>query len=416
MRNRQLASTVTSGSYKCTREQLSLQKEWNRCFQFRDSSFVTESDNVRVKMRGLTSVLSMCLVLTLVLAENKENAETKEQVLPAGHAQHDPLGGQKETADGERNKHRDHEAVLGSREEALDADDLTPAQAKNRLEQLAKSHDLDKDGKISKEEFITWIMQSLKSLDEEEALKLLTEQDGDGDGKLTFGEYLKQQYDYSQEEVKAMKAKGDADDKSILEVIDEDEKRFTAADLDKDGSLDKSEYVAFVHPYDYEHMYAFEVQHRLKDFDKDNDTAVSLAEFIGGIKTERSLLFSSANTVDISQQSDTSDQTISTFNFNNEKNLNVEDLDTDTIAVDKMKFKKFDTNGDNFLKDDELTKWLTQGMQETAAEEVEYLISKADTNKDGFLSIEEIRNADEDFIASKATDYGETLLKFKDEL
>ncbi|XP_067679887.1 nucleolar GTP-binding protein 2-like [Haliotis asinina] len=232
-------------------------------------------------MRGLTCVLSLCLVITLALAENKENAEKKEQALPAGHAQHDALGGEKETPDGERNKHRDHEAVLGSREEALEADDLTPVQAKNRLEQLAKSHDLDKDGKISKEEFITWIMASLKSLDEEEALKMLAEQDGDGDGKLTFGEFLKQQFDYSQDEVKAMRAKGDPEDKTILEVIDEDEKRFTAADLDKDGALDKSEYVAFVHPYDYEHMHAYEVQHRLKDFDKDNDTAVSLAEFLG---------------------------------------------------------------------------------------------------------------------------------------
>ncbi|XP_071117265.1 reticulocalbin-2-like [Haliotis cracherodii] len=375
MRNRQLATTATSGSYKCTREHLRVQKELNRCFPFLDSSSVSESDNVRVTMKGFTCVLSMCLAMTLVLAVTKVNAENKEKIAPAAHAQHDPLGGVNETADGERNKHRDHEAVLGSREEAQDADDLTPEQAKNRLEKLAKTHDLDKDGRISKEEFITWILQSLKSLDEEEALKKLAEEDGDGDGKLAFGEYLKQQYDYSQEELKAIKEKPlDDDHKFMIETIGEDEKRFTAADLDKNGILDKSEYVAFMHPYDYEHMHAYEIEHRLKEFDTDNDTAVSLIEFLA------------------------------------------DEDDEDATSMDQLKFKRYDTDNDGFLKGDELKTWLTQGNLETATEEVEYLTSKADANKDGFLSLAEIRDHDEDFISSKATDYGETLLKFKDEL
>ncbi|XP_048255832.1 reticulocalbin-2-like isoform X3 [Haliotis rufescens] len=375
MRNRQLATTATSGSYKCTREHLRVQKELNRCFPFLDSSSVSESDNVRVTMKGFTCVLSMCLAMTLVLAVTKVNAENKEKIAPAAHAQHDPLGGVNETADGERNKHRDHEAVLGSREEAQDADDLTPEQAKNRLEKLAKTHDLDKDGRISKEEFITWILQSLKSLDEEEALKKLAEEDGDGDGKLAFGEYLKQQYDYSQEELKAIKEKPlDDDHKFMIETIGEDEKRFTAADQDKNGILDKSEYVAFMHPYDYEHMHAYEIEHRLKEFDQDNDTAVSLIEFLA------------------------------------------DEDDEDATSMDQLRFRKYDTDNDGFLKGDELKTWLTQGNLETATEEVEYLTSKADANKDGFLSLAEIRDHDEDFISSKATDYGDTLLKFKDEL
>lgn len=64
-------------------------------------------------MKGFTCVLSMCLAMTLVLTVTKVNAENKEKIAPAAHAQHDPLGGVNETADGERNKHRDHEAVLG---------------------------------------------------------------------------------------------------------------------------------------------------------------------------------------------------------------------------------------------------------------------------------------------------------------
>ncbi|XP_048255830.1 reticulocalbin-2-like isoform X2 [Haliotis rufescens] len=408
MRNRQLATTATSGSYKCTREHLRVQKELNRCFPFLDSS------SVRVTMKGFTCVLSMCLAMTLVLAVTKVNAENKEKIAPAAHAQHDPLGGVNETADGERNKHRDHEAVLGSREEAQDADDLTPEQAKNRLEKLAKTHDLDKDGRISKEEFITWILQSLKSLDEEEALKKLAEEDGDGDGKLAFGEYLKQQYDYSQEELKAIKEKPlDDDHKFMIETIGEDEKRFTAADQDKNGILDKSEYVAFMHPYDYEHMHAYEIEHRLKEFDQDNDTAVSLIEFLAEFKRARSFLYSSANIVRI-QHPETSDISLSTLKLDNKKTLNEDD--EDATSMDQLRFRKYDTDNDGFLKGDELKTWLTQGNLETATEEVEYLTSKADANKDGFLSLAEIRDHDEDFISSKATDYGDTLLKFKDEL
>lgn len=40
--------------------------------------------------------------------------------------------------------------------------------------------------------------------------------------------------------------------------------------------------MAFMHPYDYEHMHAYEIEHRLKEFDQDNDTAVSLIEFLAG--------------------------------------------------------------------------------------------------------------------------------------
>ena len=65
-------------------------------------------------------------------------------------------------------------------------------------------------------------------------------------------------------------------------MVDEDERRFAAADLNNDGVLDKNEYVAFYHPYDYEYMHKFEIERGIKDYDKDNDGVVTVDEFIGG--------------------------------------------------------------------------------------------------------------------------------------
>lgn len=43
-------------------------------------------------------------------------------------------------------------------------------------------------------------------------------------------------------------------------------------------------------------------------------------------------------------------------------------------------------------------------------------MENSDTNKDGVLSIDEIVDHHEIFVGSEATDYGEHLHKFKDEL
>lgn len=51
-----------------------------------------------------------------------------------------------------------------------------------------------------------------------------------------------------------------------------------------------------------------------------------------------------------------------------------------------------------------------------ADQEVEHLMENSDSDKDGRLSIQEIIDHHEIFVGSEATDYGEHLHKFKDEL
>lgn len=51
-----------------------------------------------------------------------------------------------------------------------------------------------------------------------------------------------------------------------------------------------------------------------------------------------------------------------------------------------------------------------------ADQEVDHLVENSDDNRDGKLSIQEIVDHHEIFVGSEATDYGEHLHKFKDEL
>ncbi|XP_046327571.2 calumenin-like isoform X2 [Haliotis rufescens] len=363
IRNRQLATTTTSGYFEFVNA--SSERVLRETERKLPSCFVSRRPNyccIIVMMKCLVCVLSLCVALTVVLA-------VKE-----AHAPHDPLGGEKEI-DGERNKHRDHEAVLGSRHDAEEADELSSERAKELLEKLATKHDLDGDKRISKDEFITWILQSFKSLDAEEALERFKEEDVNHDNIIGWDEYLKQQYDYSLEDMKKMRAQPDEDDnKNMVEMVDEDERRFNGADLDKSGSLDKSEYVAFYHPYDFEHMHQYEIERGIKDYDKDGDGQVSMKEFVG----------------------------------------DVDDMESRT--TEETQFKGYDKNGDGFLQGSELKKWLVQDNMDSAVEEVDHLMDVADGDKDGFLTFPEIREHQEEFVSSQATDYGTTLEKMRDEL
>jgi Ca2+-binding EF-hand superfamily protein len=59
-----------------------------------------------------------------------------------------------------------------------------------------------------------------------------------------------------------------------------EEEKFNAADLDKNGILDKKEYAAFNNPYEYKHMWDVELKQTLKEYDTNKNGVVDLNEFI----------------------------------------------------------------------------------------------------------------------------------------
>ena len=80
--------------------------------------------------------------------------------------------------------------------------------------------------------------------------------------------------------------------------------------------------------------------------------------------------------------------------------------DKETQLVEAENFRSFDTNGDNLLDREEIKGWVIPDNRETALEESIHLIEETDTNRDGYLSKEEILDKHEAWVGSAATDYG----------
>lgn len=59
-----------------------------------------------------------------------------------------------------------------------------------------------------------------------------------------------------------------------------DRTRWSVADQDRDGNLNKEEYSAFLHPEGFDHMKHLITRETLEDMDKDGDGLVSLEEYI----------------------------------------------------------------------------------------------------------------------------------------
>lgn len=294
-----------------------------------------------------------------------------EQVNHGPHVPH-------QRPDGQHNEDFDHEAILGS--EALDEEfaGLDPEEARRRLLELAKKHDKDGDGSISMEEMYDWMVYSFQSLDQEEAIERMEEEDADENGHVSEMEYLEKNFGFTPSDIAGIReaigglkeGKNEEQQEQIrtLKLIDEDLRRFRGADLDGDGVLNKEEYIAFFFPYNFGHMHGFELELYLSENDKDGDGKISREEF----------------------RKDPSN-------------------DHEARITADENFKEFDKNKDGVLTLDELKDWVIPNMDEQAMEEAQHLIEMADENKDGVLSMEEIGEKTHDFVGSTVTDYGNIL-------
>ncbi|CAN7976297.1 unnamed protein product [Ixodes persulcatus] len=141
----------------------------------------------------------------------------------------------------------DHEAILGSRDAADEYDQLSPEEAKRRLQELAVKMDKDGDGYVDRTELIEWILRSFKLLTQEEAAERFEDEDKDGDGKVTWDEHVREAFGSSHRDT-------DPNEEDDLRLMEEDDRYFKAADANKDGALDKEEFPKFSHPSEFPEM------------------------------------------------------------------------------------------------------------------------------------------------------------------
>lgn len=260
--------------------------------------------------------------------------------------------------------HADHRAILGSRKTADEFDELSIEESKKRLKGLAHKMDMNEDGFVDGNELTDWVERSMVSLDNEEVTERLIEMDTDGDKMVSWEEYIADSF--PDRDVKDL----DADDKKLMI---EDELYFKAADLDGDGKLSKDELSAFLNPENYKHMHKTLVEITMSEKDLNKDGAIDLKEFLGEM---------------------------------------ADNDHSEWHAVESNRFMtEYDSDGDGVLRGEEVRRWMIPDVKTVAKQEATHLISGADIDKDGKLSITEIVDAHQLFVGSEATNYGEELHK-----
>lgn len=206
------------------------------------------------------------------------------------------------------------------------------------------------------------------------------EGDEDGDGAVTWPEYLRGEFDIDEDE-SIDKFKSDPERQDDIALIEEDQILFQAADKDRDGKLTKTEYLAFTHPEEDPEMIRPVLALTLKSKDKNGDGKIDFKEYVGD---------------------------------------RAKDQTKEWLVDEKERFDSdLDKDKDGSLNEAEIIAWVIPDNTEIATDEVNHLFAGADEDVDGLLSEQEIVNNHDLFVGSEATDYGEHLVdpgRFDDEL
>lgn len=280
---------------------------------------------------------------------------------------------------GQHHSEFDHEAILGSVKEAEEFDHLDPVEAKRRLRILLTKMDLDKDEHIDRKELHSWILRSFKMLSEEESQDRFEDADENEDGVVTWSEYIADSYGISgSDEDNEVSGEDKSEENKLLS---DDKIIFEAADKNKDGSLNKVEFLMFSHPEEHPAMLPVILKQTLQDKDTDGDGFISFQEFIGDRAKHQ---------------------------------------DKEWLIIEKEKFdNEFDNDKDGKLSGAEILSWVVPSNDEIADEEVNHLFAASDDDHDDLLAFDEILDHHEIFVGSEATDYGDHLHNihiFQDEL
>ena len=84
-------------------------------------------------------------------------------------------------------------------------------------------------------------------------------------------------------------------------------------------------------------------------------------------------------------------------------------MEEEELLGEKENFKFNDADGDGSLNKEEVMKWVSPDLEKIAAEEASHLMEETDKDKDGQLTVEEVKDQHELWVGSEATDYGDML-------
>ncbi|KAI7802728.1 reticulocalbin-2 [Triplophysa rosa] len=270
-------------------------------------------------------------------------------------------------------------AFLGS-EDNNEIRKLSPTEQRNILLEIVEKIDTDSDIYLSPEEITLWIQRVYRSYALHDAEERFPEFDFNSDGLVSWDEYNAVTHGHTVK-VDEDAVLEDAEEESLRFLHAKEKRRFDYADMDGSGGLNLTEFLAFTHPSEVDHMADFAIEDVLSEYDLDKDGFISLSEFIGDLRA------------------------------------NEQDEPSQWEVEEVVRFKDlYDQDKDGKLNRDEQLRWVAPNSYGTAREEAIHLIQEMDQDGDERLSVTEILKKQDTFMHSEVTDYGRQLHVPHDEL
>ncbi|XP_018603176.1 reticulocalbin-2 isoform X3 [Scleropages formosus] len=181
--------------------------------------------------------------------------------------------------------HKDHssEHHVGSQKHE-EIKKLSPNEQKKKLVEIVKKIDIDSDKQLSAEEITQWIQLVYRQYALEDAEERFPKFDTNKDGVISWGEYnmFVHEHPFDDEEQKAVEG---PEEESLRFLHLKEKRRFEFADADGIPGLNLTEFLAFTHPSEVDHMADYTIEDVLYEYDKNKDGLISLQEFLGDIRT-----------------------------------------------------------------------------------------------------------------------------------
>ncbi|KAK9516686.1 hypothetical protein VZT92_024604 [Zoarces viviparus] len=278
----------------------------------------------------------------------------------------------------QHNPEHDLDILLGD-EDTEEIKKLSPAEQKKKMMEIVKRIDTNADNLLNAEEITLWIQHVYRKYALDDTKERFSEFDTDKDGVVTWEEYNMVAYDQliSFDDDAVLE---DPEQESLRDLHLKERRRFDFADVDGSSGLNVTEFLAFTHPSEVDHMADFAIEDVLNEYDTDKDGFIDLNEFIGDVRGEED----------------------SPSQWEIEETVRFEDL--------------YDQDKDGKLNRDEQLRWVSPNSYGSAREEALHLIKEMDQDGDGQISEGEVLKNQETFMNSEVTDYGRQLHASHDEL
>lgn len=308
---------------------------------------------------------------TINKSQSNSPAIDAEKLLPPDH-----VDAVKFEKDGHINKDFHKEVFLGNHEE-IDDEPIQIAEAK--LVDIFHKIDKDSDGYLNEGELDSWILDKINEhMNEamEENTAIFKHLDPDGDGYVEWKEYYKH--------FLLAKGHGLNETEKYLEdydtdILQDDERdklvwykfKWTDADIKPiDNRLDVEEFFSFRHPEHSVQLIENMVLSIINSLDVDKDGKLTLKEF---------------SKPDIMEEDPTTEK-------EREEEYKVREKEF-VSAIDK--------NKDGVATKEEMMEYMNPRNPQQSLQEAKNLMSLMDDNKDGKLSVDEIKKHKDIFISSK---------------